>query len=139
MAILQRCGRWVSPTVALRVAALASVCLTFVVSASSDAQMPGIPVLQNAWANRGITGAANLGGGADASSWGAAAAWGSGRFQLSGGAGMHSRTGTGWRGAYGVRGAMGLASFAGDAFGVSAFAGVGGSGGNDTTEAITQI
>ena len=74
-------------------------------SSRSRAQMPGTPVLQNAFANPGITGAldvASLGG---ASSYAAAGAWapGSAHFQFSGGIGVQTRTSSPTRTVYGFR------------------------------------
>src|SRR3954463_2255952 len=64
------------------------------VATSADAQIPGAPVLQNAWASPGIVGAVNFAGSSGQSVVAAAAGWspGSGRFQVSGGAGYQNRT-----------------------------------------------
>ena len=90
-------------------------------------QIPGAPVLQNAWATPGIVGAIDVGGGSGASVYAAAASWapGSGRFQLSGGGGIETGSGTKSRGVYGLRVAMPLGG-ASSTFGFAAFAGVGG-------------
>src|SRR5437763_3625286 len=72
-------------------------------AASAAAQVPGAPVLQNAFANTGLAVAANFGGGGGQTFYGAAAALGlgGGRLQLSGAAGAsHAKTST--RGAYGA-------------------------------------
>jgi len=99
-----------------------------VVAASADAQMPGAPVLQNAWATPGIVGAVNIAGGSDATVYAAAAAWspGSGSYQLSGGGGYQTRTGYGSGGVYGFRVAVPFLGGASSAFGLAAFAGAGG-------------
>lgn len=118
----------------LRVAALAgAAALAF--TARAGAQMPGAPILQDAWATAGFVGAVNVGGGADGSVYAGAFAWtpGSGRFQLSGGLGYHSRTGLSSRGVYGLRAAIPFGSPT-STFGMAAFAGLGGgSGGGSTT------
>lgn len=92
------------------------------------AQMPGAPILQNAWASPGIVSALNFIGGSNGSIYGAAVSWAaaSARLQLSGGIGIRSRTGSGsgTNSVYGVRVAV---PFGGQsaAFGFGAFAGVG--------------
>jgi len=91
-----------------------------------EAQVPGAPVLQNAFTNPGIAVAANFGSGTGQSLFAAAAAYGfGGRFQLSGAAGAQRANGS-TRGAYGGRAAMSIFSFMSDAVGIGAFAGVGG-------------
>jgi len=94
-------------------------------SATARAQMPGAPVLQNAWAAPGIVGAVNVAAG-DGSTYAAAASWGSasGRLQLSGGFGVRSRSGAGSKSVYGVRLALPFGRSA-SAIGFGAFAGVG--------------
>src|SRR5512133_667041 len=103
--------------------AISLTCL----ASMSNAQMPGAPVLQNAWAAPGIVAAIDVSGGSDGSVYAAAASWtpASARFQLSGGLGIRSRTGSGSKGVYGVRAAVPF-SGAASAFGFGAFAGVGG-------------
>jgi len=107
---------------------LTAAFATAATAAIAAAQVPGAPVLQNAFANPGIAVAANFAGGSGASFYGAAAAWGlwNGRFQVSGAAGV-SRSNGSSRGAYGGRAAMSLWSTSSGALGVGAFAGVGGS------------
>jgi hypothetical protein len=108
--------------------------------AHAEAQMPGMPVLQNAWATPGIMLAVNVGGGGGGV-WGAAASWAPdpARFQLSGGGGMQSRSGGGSRGVYGVRAAMPMLSFMNGRAGAAVFAGVGGgAGASGDTAAITS-
>jgi hypothetical protein len=90
--------------------------------------MPGLPVLQNAWANPGLTAAVNAGGGDNATAAALAAAWapGGGRFQLSAGLGTR-RPKEGTAGpAFGARVAVPAFSFAGGRIGVAGFAGAGG-------------
>ena len=91
------------------------------------AQVPGTPVLQNAFVAPGLALAGNLGSaGSGRGFFGAAAAWGLGsRFQLSAGAGAQ-RSRDVSRGAYGARAAMNVWSNGGGSFGVGAFVGVGG-------------
>jgi hypothetical protein len=107
----------------VRIAALAGIFL----AASADAQMPGAPVLQNAWATPGIVGAVNFGGGTGRSIYAAAFGWtpGSGRFQVSGGIGVQNQTGLGSKAAYGARVAIPF-SPASSTIGFAAFAGLGG-------------
>src|SRR5688572_7972472 len=71
-------------------------------AAPVQSQVPGVPVLQNAFSNPGLAIAANFGGGRGQSFYGAASAWGlaGGRLQLSGAAGAQ-RANEGTRGAYG--------------------------------------
>lgn len=92
-----------------------------------EAQMPGMPTLQNAWANPGITAAVNGGMGGGSRAFGVAAAWAprSGRFQLSAGGGLRQADDVGNGPAFGARLALPVWSFAGGAFGVAGFVGVG--------------
>ena len=95
------------------------------------AQLPGTPVLQNAWATPGIVVALDVGGGSGTSrgsTFAGAAAWapGTARFQLSAGGGMNSGTGTGSRAVYGVRLAAPLKEMMGGNLGFGAFIGAGG-------------
>ena len=117
------------------IAALVAAILT----ATSGAQIPGAPVLQNAWATPGTVGAVDLGGGSDGSVYAAAASWtpGSGRFQLSGGAGFQSRAGANGRGVYGIRGAIPLGGGS-SAVGFAPFVGVGGGVSRTTTDSIAE-
>src|SRR5262249_31416565 len=91
----------------LRLAAVLAV----VAAASAGAQIPNAPVLQNAWATPGVSGALNITGGSDGSVYAGAGsyAFSSGKFQLSGGIGYGTRTGGGTSMAsYGVRLALPL-------------------------------
>ena len=109
----------------LRIAGL----IATIAAVSADAQMPGAPVLQNAWGTPGIVGAVNVTGGRDGSTYAAAGSWapGSARFQVSGGLGYQTRTGSSSSVAYGARVAMPFGG-ASSSFGFAAFAGVGGGG-----------
>jgi hypothetical protein len=91
------------------------------------AQMPATPVLQNAWANAGITLAANYGKAQSASAIAGALAWAptQSRFQLSAGAGMVRADSGGSQGAYGARLSIPLKSFASGSLGTAIFGGVG--------------
>jgi hypothetical protein len=109
---------------------------------TAGAQMPGSPVLQNAFANPGITGAVNISGLGGATTYAAALAWapGSARFQLSGGVGAQVRSKTSTRTVYGARVNLPIIG-AQSTFGVSAFAGYGGlTGGTiDSTVATSLV
>jgi hypothetical protein len=113
--------------------------LPLFIPAVVHAQMPGVPVLQNAWATPGIVVALNAGGGSKGSVWGGALSWapGSGeraRLQFSGGGGMQSVSGSGSRGVYGVRLAAPLMQMMDGKLGVAAFGGVGGGGSGGSTD-----
>ena len=98
-----------------------------VATATAGAQLPGAPVLQNAWANPGITAAVNVATGGGSRVAAGAAAWAprSGRFQLSAGLGMRDAEVGGGGLAFGARVAVPVFSFAGGAFGVAGFLGAG--------------
>lgn len=115
----------------IRVAAVAAVVA--VMAAAGDAQLPGLPVLQNAWATPGMVGGLDVGGGPDGSVYAAAVSWTpiNGHFQVSGGGGFRSRTGVRSAGAYGVRAAVPFGG-ASSAVGFAAFAGIGGGNGGTT-------
>lgn len=116
-----------------RAAALAAVLVAASVRAA-DGQMPGLPVLQNAFANPGITVAGNVGYSADALAYGAAAAWapGSARYVISGGVGGLTTDVLSVDDeqvtvpAAGVRVSVPVALLWEDALGVAVFAGAGG-------------
>jgi hypothetical protein len=95
-----------------------------------QAQLPGLPVLQNAFVGPGFAAAVNGGGGSGSSAYAAALAWAprSARFQISIGAGVHRSEGeTG--GAFGARVAVPVFSMMNGNLGVAAFGGVGGARG----------
>jgi hypothetical protein len=121
---------------ALRIVGLVG---TIVAVSAAEAQMPGAPVLQNAWSTPGIVGALNITGGSDGSTYAAAGSWtpGSARFQFSGGLGLQQRAGSGSSVAYGARVAMPFGG-ASSSFGFAAFAGIGG-GGSSTKKATTTV
>jgi hypothetical protein len=100
------------------------------------AQLPGAPVIQNAWAAPGIVVALDIAGGSGTGVYAGAAGWApaSGRFQLSGGIGLQTITGAGSRAVYGVRGALPIMQLMSGKLGIAGFAGVGGgAGGSDDT------
>lgn len=103
------------------------LALTAASAAPCVAQMPATPVLQNAWANSGITVAGDYGKAQDASAFAGALAWSpvQSRFQLSAGAGI-VRSDSGGSGAgYGARLAIPVRSFASGSIGTAVFGGVG--------------
>ena len=119
---------------AVRIAAAAMTMM----AGWAGAQLPGAPVLQNAWASPGMAGALNLGSGGG-SLYALAGSWtpASGRMQLSGGIGSQSRTGDeSARWVYGVRLAVPLAN-PNAGFGFGAFAGIGGSNSSRTSDTLT--
>jgi hypothetical protein len=103
------------------------------------AQMPGAPVLQNAWSNPGFAVAANVSTLQSASSYAAAAAWApaSGRLKLRAGVGAQTKSKTPTRVTYGGRvnaTVLGMQSN----FGVSVFAGYGGLSGKELDSAAAK-
>jgi hypothetical protein len=119
------------------------ISLWLCASTTAQAQMPGTPTLQNAFANPGMTAAVDVAGLGGASSYAAAAAWapGSARFQFSAGVGIQTRTGSSSRTIYGARLNFPIVG-ATSSLGVSAFAGYGGvSGAADsaTTKSLVPI
>jgi hypothetical protein len=115
-----------------------AVAVGVALPAVTTAQVPGLPVLQNAFVNRGLAFAGNFGGGTGQSYYGLAAAWGlGGRFALSGGAGAQ-HMGTATRGAYGGRAAMTLWSRSGGSLGAGAFVGFGGAPRTRTNGVVTN-
>lgn len=124
-AISSRDRRWLW---AVRLASIAAVLY----AVNADAQIPGLPVLQNAWATAGMNAALDIGGG-DGSVYAGALSWtpAGGHFEVSGGAGYRSRTGAKGAPVYGLRAAIPFGSASGS-FGFAAFAGIGG-GGSSTT------
>jgi hypothetical protein len=114
----------------------AFTCLT----AEAGAQVPGVPVLQNAFSNPGLAFAANFGSGSGQSYYGAAAAWGmgsEGRLSLSAAAGAQRGNGA-TRGAYGARASTRIWSSGGGALGVGGFVGVGAAPSTEDAGVITN-
>ena len=111
----------------------------------AEAQVPGAPVLQNAFANPGLAFAANFGTGGGQSFFGAAAGWGlgGGRLLVSGAAGVQTADDV-RRGAYGARASFNAWTSAGGALGLAGFVGVGGAprtkeGGVETSAAVMSV
>jgi hypothetical protein len=102
------------------------------------AQMPGTPVLQNAFANTGITAAVNAASLGGASSYAIAGAWApAARFQFSGGVGIQTRSGSSSHTLYGARLNVPLVGESAN-FGVSVFAGYGGLSGGTVDSSIAK-
>ena len=133
-----RVARWLDSRrdICLRTGAALALALLASWATPAGGQIPGAPVLQNAWATPGIVGALDVGGGSGASVYAAAVSWapGAGHFQLSGGGGIETRLGHQSRGVYGLRAAVPLGG-ASSTFGFAAFAGIG--GGPSRTTATT--
>ena len=109
------------------------VCLTAAVLcagwASALAQMPGVPVLQNAFANAGLTIAVNYGRSDDLTAYAGALAWApaSARFQVTGGFGSIDPKVGDRSAAWGARASVPITqTMMGGKLGFGAFAGVGG-------------
>ncbi len=107
-----------------RIVAIFSATLASFLPFAARAQMLGAPVLQNAFANPGITVGGDFGAGDDLKSFGGAVAWSplAGKYQLSAGAAyLDPKVGSGTAtfGArlmvpvYGQKGALGVAPFVG--------------------------
>lgn len=92
-----------------------------------SAQMPATPVLQNAWANSGITVAADYGHVTGASAFAGALAWApsNARFQLSIGGGVVKVDSASSTAGYGARLSIPLVEFASGSIGTAVFGGVG--------------
>ena len=120
MFMLRSVSRLVIPAAALMVANA--------VGGPLQAQMLGVPVLQNGFSNPGITAAVNYGTAEGVRGYGVAAAWApsSGRFQVSGGIGGYDPDeGKTWM-TYGGRVGVPLTGLTGTgSFGVAPFAGLG--------------
>ena len=115
---------------------------TVVTAAAAGAQMPGAPVLQNAFVAPGFTGALDVGSGGG-SVYALAGGWapGTAHFQLSAGIGFRKPTGGGNSTAYGIRAAAPLFAM-GRRLGLALFAGYGGAssaGAADSLRAASEI
>jgi hypothetical protein len=114
----------------LMIIVLATVASVLVAS-SVSAQIPGLPVLQNAWSTEGMTGALNVGGGGGSAVYAGAVSLSSGigHFSLTGGGGYRTRTGgAGGGGVAGLRAALPFGGSDGS-LGLALTAGVGGGAG----------
>ena len=122
---------------------LGAVLLTLaVIPAATSAQMPGLPVLQNAFANPGVTVGLNYGRGPDITGYAAAAAWapGNARFVVSGGIGsVKADAADKANTAFGGRVAVPIKRFKDDAAGVGAFGGYGNSGSANTSIGVVGL
>jgi len=123
---------------------LALVLATLLLPTTSlHAQQPGAPVLQNGFANPGVTVAVNYGKGEHSDLLGAALAWspGKGTFQFSAGAGRLDVDSTGFdpMTTYGLRVAFPRFGFMGGRVGMAPFIGLGGASGDSTKTLIVPI
>lgn len=131
------------PTVKRSILLAAALLASWGVAA--PAQMPGVPVLQNAFSNPGLTAGANIGTGDVGSAYAAAVAWapGTGRFQVSGGIGVLTFKATDAKSSptYGVRGAYALPWPRGGtgSFGTAAFVGFGGATNDDASVSTIPV
>ena len=106
-------------------------------SGTARAQLPGTPVLQNAFTSSGFTAALDGGGGSGASAYALAGAWSATRLQLSLGLGMQSALGAS-RFAYGLRAAFPILTGDGP-LGFSVFAGLGGTSGAKAADSVRNV
>jgi hypothetical protein len=100
------------------------------------AQMPGVPVLQNAFANAGLTIAVNYGRSEDLQAYAGAVSWApaSARFQVTGGFGTVDPEVGDRSSAWGARASVPITqTMMGGKLGIGAFAGVGGASQNDVS------
>jgi hypothetical protein len=124
--------------------ATGAAALATVTAIPVRAQMPGVPVLQNAFANPGITAGAVYGHVDEADTFGAAGTWapGSGWFQATAGAGVLSAAGeTGFTGGGRLSASLGrfLSFLRNESYGATAFAGVGGARQNGATSVASPV
>lgn len=94
----------------------------------AGAQLPGVPVLQNAFANSGLAIAVNYGHAEESQAYAGALGWAprSGRFQVTGGFGVIDPDIGSRLSAWGARGSAPITSMMEGKVGIGAFAGVGG-------------
>lgn len=103
---------------------------------AASAQLPGIPVIQNAFANPGLTIAVNYGKGDDSKAYAGAIAWApaSARFQVTGGFGAFEPDGADRSSAWGARASVPITqTMMAGKLGIGAFAGVGGASQDDVS------
>lgn len=108
------------------------------VAGSSDlsAQLPGVPVLQNAFANPGLTIGVNYGQSDESKGYGGALAWSpvSARFQVTGGVGAFKPDEGERAWAWGGRAAVPITqTMMAGKLGIGAFAGIGGASQNEVS------
>lgn len=111
-----------------RIVVLGAALMLAGAARDGGAQMLGVPVLQNAFTNPGITLGVDWGTGAGAKAYGAAGAWSppSGIVQLSGGVALHDPDTGSSHATWGVRVMAPIPKVGGGrSFGIAAFAGVG--------------
>jgi hypothetical protein len=102
----------------------------------ASAQLPGIPVIQNAFANPGLTIAVNYGKGDDSKAYAGAIAWApaSARFQVTGGFGAFEPDDADRSSAWGARASVPITqTMMAGKLGIGAFAGVGGASQDDVS------
>ena len=120
--------RWSFPTI---------ICAVVLFTAGNlAAQMPGVPVLQNAFANPGLTIAVNYGRSDDAQAYAGALAWSpaSARFQVTGGFGAVDPKLGDRSNAWGARVSVPITqTMMSGKLGIGAFAGVGGASQNEAS------
>ncbi|MBA3557262.1 MAG: hypothetical protein H0W30_01560 [Gemmatimonadaceae bacterium] len=134
--------RWVAGRAGIRISvnAAALACLVLLTAPGRClAQMPGQPVIQNAFSNPGITVGVNFGRATDqdVNGFAGAAAWApsSGKFLFSGGAGIVKAGEGDGVFAWGLRAMLPISLLKlGDSFGVAAFAGGGGASEKGATQ-----
>jgi hypothetical protein len=104
-------------------------------AAAAGAQMPGVPVLQNAFANPGITVAANYGSADEGGAYAGAASWspGSGRLVFSGGLGAYDPDEGKTQLAGGARASVTMFRFLNGDVGTALFVGAGAAGRSGST------
>ena len=111
-----------------------SVVMAMLLGASSvEGQLPGVPVLQNAFANPGLTIGINYGKGDDSKAYAGAISWApaSARFQVTGGFGAFEPDGSDRASAWGARASVPITqTMMAGKLGIGAFAGVGGASQN---------
>ena len=104
-------------------------CLAMFVARGLAAQLPGVPVLQNAFANPGLTVAINYGHAEETNAYAGAVAWAptSTRFQITGGLGAMDPDPGDRIAAWGARASFPITQTMMDGkLGIGAFAGIGG-------------
>jgi hypothetical protein len=116
----------------------AAIISAVLLAAAADlaAQMPGVPVLQNAFANAGLTIAVNYGRSDDLQAYAGALAWApsSARFQVTAGFGSIDPKVGDRSNAWGARASLPITqTMRGGKVGVGAFAGVGGASQDDVS------
>ena len=103
---------------------------------SAPAQMVGVPVLQNAFLNPGVTFGVDFAAASEALVYGGAAAWvpRNGKLQLSGGFGVLVPDGASGQATWGGRAMFPIPALSSRSLGVGVFAGVGGLSAGGATE-----